>query len=219
MHRADWKGWDQLPASSGPDAIPQMMSSPFEFKSSLDRQPQPAQAETQTMNLSSESSNPLSLRPPLGLDSDGFTDTSPLRLSDEMDISVLLPMAVSEQMPMQHCESDYSPCHAPTHRQTSPHSTFHHTSHHKPSLYGHVHNHTPDRLLVHVSDGVSTRSGQLHSRPANQDDDLLKIIEHAQNSMAVAMQCVSAAAAAINTPVSDRCQQLRPHRNKTGILG
>lgn len=211
MHRADWQGWDKVPASGKPS---QMMCLPLE--SPLNRQPQPAQAEPQMLKPSSESSESLPLQPPLDLDSDGFTATSSFRLCDELDSSVLLPMAVPEEVLVQHGDSEYSPSQVSTFRQTSPHSTFH-TSRHIPSLCGHIHNHQPDRLLVNASDCASNKDGQPHSRPVNEDDKLLNMIKHAQNSMAVAMQCVSAAAAAINIPAPDRWQQLQPHGNKTGI--
>lgn len=59
--------------------------------------------------------------------------------------------------------------------------------------------------------------GQLLNRPGSVDDELLKMIEHAQQSMAVAVQCISAAAAAVSAPASDRCAQPQPHRRNTGV--
>ena len=211
MFRADWKGWDKLTASGKPNAISQMMCLPLESS----RQPRPAQAEPPKLNPSSASSRlipeSLPLHSPLDLDSDGFTATSPFRLCDELESSVIPPMAESEEVAVQHGESEYSQSQVPTFR----HSTFH-TSCHIPSLCGHRHNHRPDRLLVHASGGAS-KGGQLHSRPVNEGGELLNMIKHAQNSMAVALQCVGAAAVAINAPAPDTWPQLQPHRNITGI--
>ena len=222
MCRADWKGWDQLPAAGGPTGISQMMCSPL--RSFLQRQQQPAQAETEAQSSSSVSLGflPRALQPPSDLDADGFTDTSPSGLCDDLESCVLPPQPVPEEVSRQHCEAAHSPHEAPTFRQTSPHPTAR-TPCHTYRLYNHMHKHMAECLLMHASDsvsilrGMSSTMGQLHSRPGSVDDELLKMIEHAQHSMAVAVQCISAAAAAVNAPASDRCAQLQPYRRNTGV--
>ena len=190
--------------------------------SSLKRQPQPAPAETEVASSSSVIEGVFPVQPPSDLDADRFTDTSPFGLCDDLESCVLPPQAVPEGVSKQHCEAARSPHEAPTFRQTTPQTTAH-TPYHISSLYNNMHHHRPDCLPTHASGRVSNEGGlfstvgQLHNRPGCGDGELLKMIEHAQHSMAVAVQCISTAAAAVGAPASDTLAQPQPRRRNTGV--
>ena len=190
--------------------------------SSLERQPQLAQAETEVASSSSVIEGVLPIQPPSDLDADRFTDTTPFRLCDDLKSCVLPPQAMPEVVSKQHCEAARSPHEAPTFRQTIPQTTAH-TLCHISSLHNDMHDYRPDCLPTHASNRVSNEGGlfptmgQLHNRPGCVDGELLKMIGHAQQSMAVAVQCISTAAAAVGAPASDRCAQAQPRRRSTGV--